>query len=216
VKPHSFCRIIISFNPQVCGNYYDRVFCIVRNHKVLYVDLVGTCFDILTKPVPLMQRHVDAYRHKVIMGAHKKLNLFKDKDGVLDTNRASQDSLLESEDADLTMEIPIDDPSQIVLHKEMLQSSQSDLKDIQFSNEVVDFGFTDHGRLSESKQLTVQNKFAYPVRIDWALLPVIDKTTGKEFKNPFNVRPAQQEIPANSNFVFEVDFAPYEPDSYFF
>jgi len=89
VKPHSFCRIIISFNPQVCGNYYDRVFCIVRNHKVLYVDLVGTCFDILTKPVPLMQRHVDAYRHKVIMGAHKKLNLFKDKDGVLDTNRAS-------------------------------------------------------------------------------------------------------------------------------
>jgi len=54
------------------------------------------------------------------------------------------------------------------------------------------------------------------VRVDWALLPVIDKTTGKEFKNPFSVRPAQQEIPANSNFVFEVDFAPYEPDSYFF
>ena len=150
------------------------------------------------------------------MGAHKKITLLKDKDGIVDTHRASQDSLLESEDADLTLEIPIDDPSQIVLHKEMLQSSQSDLKDIQFSNEFLDFGFTDHNRLSESKQLTVHNKFAFPVRVDWALLPVIDKTTGKEFKNPFSVRPAQQEIAGNGNFVFEVDFAPYEPDSYFF
>lgn len=34
---------------------------------------MGTCFDVLTKPMPLMQRHVDIYRHKVIMGIHKKL-----------------------------------------------------------------------------------------------------------------------------------------------
>ena len=44
----------------------------VRNHSVLYVDLMGTCFDILTKPIPLSQRHVDVYRNKVIMGAHVK------------------------------------------------------------------------------------------------------------------------------------------------
>jgi hypothetical protein len=36
------------------------------------VDLIGTCYDILTKPIPLMQRHVDIYRHKVIMGIHNK------------------------------------------------------------------------------------------------------------------------------------------------
>ena len=28
--------------------------------------------------------------------------------------------------------------------------------------------------------------------------------------------PAQQEVAPNSNFIFNVDFAPYEPDSYFF
>jgi hypothetical protein len=39
---------------------------------VLYVDLIGTCYDILTKPVPLMQRHIDIFRHKVIMGMHNK------------------------------------------------------------------------------------------------------------------------------------------------
>jgi hypothetical protein len=40
---------------------------------------VGTCYDVLNKPMPLMQRHVDIYRHKVIMGMHNKIR--KDKEG---------------------------------------------------------------------------------------------------------------------------------------
>ena len=46
---------------------------------MLYVDLIGTCYDILTKPMPLMQRHVDIFRHKVIMGVHNRLR--RDKNG---------------------------------------------------------------------------------------------------------------------------------------
>jgi len=74
LKPHSAQRIVIRFSPKRCGNYYERIFCVVRNHKVLYVDLMGASFDILTKPVPLMQRHIDVYRHKVIMGAHTRMS----------------------------------------------------------------------------------------------------------------------------------------------
>ena len=85
---------------------------------MLYVDLLGTCYDVLTKPIPLSQRHVDTYRHKVIMGAHRKATILpKDVDGV-------EDSLMDSAlDVDLHLEIPIDDPNQVVLHKEMLLSS---------------------------------------------------------------------------------------------
>ena len=85
----------------------------VKNHKVLFVDLIGTSYDVLTKPIPLIQRHVDTYRHKVIMGAHKKSNLIKEiQDG--------DDSIMDSQiDVDF-LERPIDDPSQVVLHKEML------------------------------------------------------------------------------------------------
>ena len=64
-------------------NYYERVFCVVRNHSVLFVDLIGTCYDILTKPIPIIQRHVDIYRHKAIMGIHNKL-----KRGYNDTTLA--------------------------------------------------------------------------------------------------------------------------------
>jgi hypothetical protein len=32
VQPHSQARIIIEFYPQTTTNYYERVFCVVRNH----------------------------------------------------------------------------------------------------------------------------------------------------------------------------------------
>ena len=54
------------------------------------------------------------------------------------------------------------------------------------------------------------------MRVDWTLLEVMNKTSGKFVRNPFNVQPATLEIPAKSSAQFNVDFAPYEPDSYFF
>jgi len=210
VKAHSSQRIIITFSPQRTGNYYERIFCLVKSHKVLYVDLLGTCYDVLTKPVPLSQRHIDSYRHRVIMGAHRKTLVQKDVEGM-------EDSLIDSAlDADLHLEIPIDDPNQVVLHKEMLLGSSTQTRDIRISEEAINFNFTENGRISESRQLILENKFSFPITVDWTLLPVLNKTTGQLVKNPFKVLPAQKEIPANSQFCFNCDFAPYEPDSYFF
>jgi hypothetical protein len=41
--------------------------------------------------------------------------------------------------------------NQIVIHKEMLQSNAAEVRDLKFSNEYLDFGFTLHGSLSESR-----------------------------------------------------------------
>jgi hypothetical protein len=110
---------------------------------------MGTCFDILTKPIPIQQRHIDAYRHKVIMGAHKKV-VAKDQDTMANyllTDKSGHSGILGSSKGVLMadgadLEMPIDDPSQVVLHKEMLHSSVSDTRDVKFSCENVDFGFT--------------------------------------------------------------------------
>lgn len=127
---------------------------------------------MLTKPVPLSQRHIDTYRHKVIMGAHRKSQVLKDIDGA-------EDSLMDSQlDVDLHMEIPMDDPNQIVLHKEMLLSSSAKTRELRLSEESVNFNFTENGRLSESRQLTLENKFNFPITVDWTLLQVLNKTTG--------------------------------------
>lgn len=143
VKGHSSQRIIITFSPQRTGNFYERIFCLIKNHKVLFVDLIGTCFDVLTKPVPLSQRHIDIYRHKVIMGAHKKILTSKDN---------FEDSLMDSAlDVDLHLEIPIDDPSSVVLHKEMLLGSTATTRDLRLSDESINFHFTENGRLSDPR-----------------------------------------------------------------
>lgn len=34
----------------------------------MYVDLIGTCYDLLIKPLPLLQKHIDAFRRRVISG----------------------------------------------------------------------------------------------------------------------------------------------------
>merc|ERR1719362_1548659 len=106
------------------------------------------------------------------MGAHRKAQMaFKDIDGM-------EDSLMDSAmDVDLHLEIPIDDPNQVVLHKEMLLSSSANTRDLRLSEESINFNFTENGRISESKQLTLENKFGFPINIDWTLLPVLNKTT---------------------------------------
>ena len=54
VKPKSHVRIIVSFNPNSTICYYERVYCAVLNHKIIYVDLLGTCYDLLFKPLPIV------------------------------------------------------------------------------------------------------------------------------------------------------------------
>jgi len=106
------------------------------------------------------------------MGAHRKSQVLKDIDGA-------EDSLMDSQlDVDLHMEIPMDDPNQIVLHKEMLLSSSAKTRELRLSEESVNFNFTENGRLSESRQLTLENKFNFPITVDWTLLQVLNKTTG--------------------------------------
>jgi hypothetical protein len=46
-------------------------------------------------------------------------------------------------------EIAIDDPNQVVLHKEMFLEMSSENRDLHLREEFIDFAFTEHGRVSE-------------------------------------------------------------------
>lgn len=150
---------------------------------------MGTCFDVLNKPMPLMQRHVDIYRHKVIMGHHNKPRKNKlgetlrmNETGVI-TIEGVDDmghdvTVLSSTEHEMNQEIPIDDPSQVVLHKEMFVDPMSDVLPIKVSSDFVDFAFTESGRYSDSRQMTLTNSHAFPVEVNWTLLDVMNRTTG--------------------------------------
>ncbi len=51
-----------------------------------------------------MQRHVDIYRHKVIMGIHNKQR----KSDLLEADKAGNSF---EEEVEINLEIPIDDPN---------------------------------------------------------------------------------------------------------
>jgi hypothetical protein len=53
LPPKGIDRVIINFTPRNTICYYERIFMVCRNHSILYVDLLGTCYDLLIKPIPL-------------------------------------------------------------------------------------------------------------------------------------------------------------------
>ena len=57
---------------------------------------------------------------------------------------------MSSIDMEINHEIPIDDPSQVVLHKEMFLDITNENRDLSISNDFLDFAFTNDGRISES------------------------------------------------------------------
>lgn len=89
-------------------------------------------------------------------------------------------------------------------------------RDVRFNQDFIDFAFAESGRISESKTITLENKQPFSININWALLNVMNKTTGQWVKNPFRIRPETAKIEAKTTMSFNVEFAPYEPDQYFF
>jgi hypothetical protein len=152
------------------------------------------------------------------MGAHNKLAPKKEaEDYYADTfNSGKMDYLSKDGTVDLELEIPIDDPSQIILHKEMLLSVSAPGRNVRLSVDQIDFGFAERGRVSAQRSITMENKFVFPIKVNWHLLEVLNKTTNKMVANPFRMIPETAEISPGETMVFNTTFGPFEPDSYFF
>jgi len=61
----------------------------------------------------------------------------------------------------------------------------------------LDFAFAESGRISETRTVTLDNAYPFPVDVNWALLNVLNKTTGQWVKNPFRIKPETAKIEAN-------------------
>jgi len=60
----------------------------------------------------------------------------------------------------------------------MFLEATSENRDLKLREEFIDFGFTECGRLSEGKPITIDNKFPFEISVNWVLLPVLSQTTG--------------------------------------
>ena len=89
------------------------------------------------------------------MGIHNRLRKDKNGDPIeagLDADeRASQSVALSQMDVEINQEIPIDDPTQVVLHKEMFIDVTKEKREVKLSMDFLDFNFAESGRISESR-----------------------------------------------------------------
>ena len=152
IKGKSNVRIIIKFTPKQTICYYERVYCIVRNHCLLYVDLIGCCYDLLIKPLPLTQNHVEMFRRRVIEGRISKID-FKYLENSMTTlklNNNNNESIRKTnaslmltptkegalgEDSMIMPEESLGNfmENQTVLHKELILELKSEKRILQFS-----------------------------------------------------------------------------------
>jgi len=65
----------------------------------------------------------------------------------------------------------------------------SDNRDIKLREDFIDFGFAECTRVSESRQITIDNKFPFEVQVNWVLLKLYNQTTNVIVDNPFRITP---------------------------
>lgn len=159
-----------------------------------------------------MQRHVDMFRYKVIMGSHYKMKRTEEGEG--------DDELTEGMDMDTlgeetkTLELPTDDANH-ALHKEMFLENNDKHRDVAIEQQFVDFNYCEYGKSSEAQSIEVHNKLPYKIELRW-VIPDVTNSQGEIVKNPFKVQDQYSVIEANSTGTFDIKFRPFEPYYYFF
>lgn len=171
-------RIIINFNPSHTINYYERVYCVTRNHQILYVDLIGTCYDLLIKPIPLQQHHINNFRRRVITGKLTEVDFrYMENSYIMKLNQmlGQNNSILE--ELENPQQGPVgnlqgewaENANQTVLHKELMLEPKSEHKLIQFSEDFLDFGYQECMSESGPKEIEIHNKLNCKLTLFWSI-----------------------------------------------
>ncbi|EGR30025.1 hypothetical protein IMG5_144000 [Ichthyophthirius multifiliis] len=221
IKPKQNSRIIISFKPNHTICYYERVylytniylffigFCIVRNHRLFHIDLIGTCYDLLIKPIPLQQKHIDAFRKRVIQGKLSEIDFKYMENAFL----LKQKNMMNQNNIELEEEIH-ENANQVVLHKEMFLPCNSKQKLIYLNEEFLDFGFCQFMQESAPFQVELTNKLQCKITVFWTIQK--KQNINNELLPVFIVKPQTISIKANSTQVFEISFRPIKNSYYYF
>lgn len=119
----------------------------MRNHLLLYIDLIGTCYDLLIRPVPLLQVHVDTFRKRVIEGRISAIELKYIENNILLklAKRGSEEDRGNEENFYQT-NIQVREHPYILQKELFLENDRNQL--ISITNDSLDFGFCDVMTLS--------------------------------------------------------------------
>ena len=156
-------RVNVTFRPYETMIYYQRVFCVIRNHSLFPIDLFGSCHDLLIKTPLLDMKQIELFRLKELKGLFfntidKKVELF---DKLNNTEKNITEELVNDNNGNTgnngnngNAAINSQQPQ---LHKEMFWETFSNTRIISFDTDLIDFNFVQSGTVSEPYILKVNN-----------------------------------------------------------
>ena len=220
IKAHSNMRINITFKPYETITYYERVFCLIKNHIVLSLDLYGSCHDLLNKSPIIEQKFIDIFRYKILNGIYFEKNLSNINEGEF-IEKVTRS--LATKTGSINSELTLESTNQIQLHKELFWETTSNSRIISFDTEHIDFRFVENGHTSEPYILRLKNNTNERVKVKWILEKPINTSNLVTTNNLFNydecifiIQPEETIIGKQGTSEFKVYFKPNKTEYYFY
>ena len=225
IPAKSNIRINVTFRPYETIVYYQRIFCIIKNHSLFPIDLFGSCHDLLIKTPLLDMKKIEFFRLKELKGIYfsdekKKLELYESLNALSNKNNNALEEKKELIDENIKFNIR---EQQKQLHKEMFWETISNTRLISFDTDLIDFNFTENRRVSEPQFLKVFNNSNEDMKVKFIYNKPINLNNLLKSLNIFNSEntifftiPEEKIIPAKSSEEFKVYFKPNKSEYYFY
>ncbi|XP_013412505.1 cilia- and flagella-associated protein 65-like [Lingula anatina] len=209
LKPDSYTKIVLKFQPSHPINYYRRVVCLVQNQGPLFLDLLGTCHSETMKPAVLQCKHVERLRVHTQRGLSffppEQLNellkagkLEKDQSGAL---MARQSEAIDPVNYPVPRIPPMDEFFNDGYYSDIVHTVPHASTDMH----IADFGNITNWRVTEQKSFNITNHTKGKVTVQWM---------GGE-DHVFSVVPSSMDIPPLKACSFRVNFKPNAPNQFY-
>ena len=225
IPAKSNIRINATFKPYETIVYYQRVFCLIKNHMLFSIDLFGSCHNLLTKTPLIDYSKIEMFRYKELKGIFfNNKNSSRNKLEMFDQlNKTYSIKSLDSENKEDIKKANDLNSKQPQLHKEMFWEPYSSTRLISFDTDLIDFNYMKVGSVSEPYILKVNNnsnedmnvKFIFEKPINLSNLIETINIFGSE-NTVFFTQPEEQIIQKQSSAEFKVYFKPNKKEYYFY
>lgn len=200
---------MIEFRPRNTVAYYERVYCLVRNHLLLFVDLLGTCYDLLIRPLPLLQQHVDTFRRRVIEGRISAIELkYIENNLLLKLAKKGE----EGGENFYATSLQVREHPYVLQRELFLEGERNQL--VSVSQDALDFGFCETMTSSGAREIEITNKMQCRLTLNW----ISQKREGLsgEYMTVFQVFPESAVLKPGVPVRFSVSFRPLRGNCYYF
>ena len=224
IPPKSNVRVNATFKPYETIVYYQRVFCIIKNHMLFSIDLFGSCHNLLTKTPLIDYSQIEIFRYKALKGIYFNNNYNKSKLEMFDKlNKTYSINSNESENKEDIKRANNINSQQPQLHKEMFWEPYSPTRLISFETDLIDFNYMKVGSVSEPYILKVNNNSNEDMNVKFIFDKPINLSNLIQTINIFHsentvffTQPEEQIIKKQSSAEFKVYFKPNKKEYYFY